>query len=100
MYAFSSLKEIHMCVLPWSAIGMQRPKVLICKLYAFSCNIALNKHNNNNFGINCFLIFLKSAVSPIGMVVQQSALCNPNEYVCGVCVCVCFITINHYFIFV
>ena len=62
--------------------------MLICLLFAFSCNKTLNKPNNNNFGINCYLIFRKSVMSPIRMVVQQSALSSPNEYVC-VCVCVC-----------
>ena len=58
--------------------------MLICLLYAFSCNKTLNKSNNNHFGINCFLIFLKIVMSPIRMVVQQSALSSPKE-----CVCVC-----------
>ena len=66
---------------------MQRAKVLICLLYAFSCNKALNKPNNNSFGINCFFIFLKSVISTICIVVQQSALSSPNENVC-VYVCV------------
>ena len=67
--------------------------MLICLLYAFSCNKTLNKPNNSNFGKNCLLVFLKSVLSPIRMVVQQSALSSTNEFACArahVCVCVFF----------